>query len=59
MLRRAESYEEKDESKEELVFEKLKLNEETYKAIFDGEEIELTLKEFNILKKILLNFIQE
>ena len=43
----------KDESKEELVSEKLKLNEETYKAIFDGEEIELTLKEFNILKNLI------
>lgn len=53
VLRRAETYEEKDENKEELIFEKLKLNEETYKAIFDGEEIELTLKEFNILKNLI------
>ena len=53
VLRRAESVEEKDDSKKELVFEKLKLNEETYKAIFDGEEVELTLKEFNILKNLI------
>ncbi|MGL5614937.1 MAG: response regulator transcription factor [Sarcina sp.] len=54
VLRRAESTEEKESIEENnLVFEKLTLNEDTYKAEFDGEEIELTLKEFNILKNLI------
>ena len=39
-----------------LQFENITLNEDTYKALVDGEDIELTLKEFNILKLLILNF---
>ncbi|WP_317310939.1 response regulator transcription factor [Clostridium thermobutyricum] len=39
-----------------LQFENITLNEDTYKAFVDGEDIELTLKEFNILKLLILNF---
>ena len=39
-----------------LQFENIILNEDTYKALVDGEDIELTLKEFNILKLLILNF---
>lgn len=53
VLRRADNFEIENNEKKELVFEKLILNEDTYKAIFDGDEIELTLKEFNILKNLI------
>lgn len=39
----------------DLCFEELRLDLSRYKAYTSGEEIELTLKEFNILK-ILINF---
>ncbi|HCA5927869.1 TPA: response regulator transcription factor [Clostridioides difficile] len=41
-----------------IVFEKLKLDLNTYIAEIDGEPIELTLKEFNILKALIEKYPQ-
>ncbi|HEL6256356.1 response regulator transcription factor [Clostridioides difficile] len=41
-----------------IVFEKLKLDLNTYIAEIDGEPIELTLKEFNILKALIDKYPQ-
>ncbi len=40
------------------MFEKLKLNLNTYTIEIDEEEIELTLKEFNILKNLIEKYPQ-
>ena len=42
----------------ELTFEKIKLNLKTYSAEIDGKIIDLTLKEFNILKSLIENYPQ-
>lgn len=39
-----------------ISYRDLILNLETYKAYVDGEEIELTVKEFNILKLLIISF---
>lgn len=39
-----------------LKFEGLKLDLQTFKSYIDGEEIELTLKEFNILKLMISSY---
>jgi len=41
-----------------LVFEKLKLDLNTYEAEVDGNGVELTLKEFNILKDLIEKYPQ-
>ena len=41
-----------------LTFEKIKLNLKTYSAEIDGKIIDLTLKEFNILKSLIENYPQ-
>ena len=41
-----------------ITFEKLKLNLDTYSAEIDGDVIELTLKEFNILKELIEKYPQ-
>lgn len=41
-----------------LTFEKIKLNLKTYSAEIDGKIIDLTLKEFNILKSLSENYPQ-
>ncbi|WP_024621425.1 response regulator transcription factor [Metaclostridioides mangenotii] len=41
-----------------LVFEKLKLDLNTYEAEVDGNAVELTLKEFNILKDLIEKYPQ-
>ena len=41
-----------------LTFEKIKLNLKTYSAEIDGNIIDLTLKEFNILKSLIENYPQ-
>lgn len=41
---------------EVLSFEGLKLDLQTFKSYIDGEEIELTLKEFNILKLMISSY---
>ena len=41
-----------------LTFEKIKLNLKTYSAEIDGQIIDLTLKEFNILKSLIENYPQ-
>ena len=41
---------------EVLKFEGLKLDLQTFKSYIDGEEIELTLKEFNILKLMISSY---
>ncbi|WP_042273799.1 response regulator transcription factor [[Clostridium] dakarense] len=41
-----------------IVFEDLKLDLNTYSANIDGESIELTLKEFNILKTLIEKYPQ-
>ena len=41
-----------------IVFEKLKLNLNTYSVEIDNENIELTLKEFNIIKMLIEKFPQ-
>ena len=41
-----------------LTFEKIKLNLKTYSAEIDGKIIDLTLKEFNILKSLIENHPQ-
>ena len=41
-----------------LAFEKIKLNLKTYSAEIDGKIIDLTLKEFNILKSLIENYPQ-
>ncbi|MFR6016185.1 MAG: response regulator transcription factor [Paraclostridium sordellii] len=41
-----------------LTFEKLNLDLDTYQAYLDGNTIELTLKEFNILKTLIENYPQ-
>ena len=41
-----------------LEFEKLKLDVGTYQVFIDDEKIELTLKEFNILKVLIENYPQ-
>ena len=41
-----------------LTFEKIKLNLKTYSVEIDGEIIDLTLKEFNILKSLIENYPQ-
>lgn len=39
-----------------LIFDKLSLDNQTYKAFIDESEVELTLKEFNILKLLILSY---
>lgn len=47
----------KEESEDEILrFEGLKLELHTFKSYVDGEEIELTLKEFNILKLMISSY---
>lgn len=41
-----------------LTFEKIKLNLKTYSVEIDGKIIDLTLKEFNILKSLIENYPQ-
>lgn len=41
-----------------LTFEKIKLNLKTYSVEIEGEIIDLTLKEFNILKSLIENYPQ-
>jgi two-component system, OmpR family, response regulator VanR len=41
-----------------LTFEKLSLDLDTYQVLLDGKSIELTLKEFNILKTLIENYPQ-
>lgn len=41
-----------------LTFEKIELNLKTYSAEIDGKIIDLTLKEFNILKSLIENYPQ-
>ena len=41
-----------------LTFEKIKLNLKTYSAEIDGKIIDITLKEFNILKSLIENYPQ-
>ena len=54
VLRRA-----KNEKKESCIeFEKIKLNLKTYSVEIDGEVVDLTLKEFKILKSLIQNYPQ-
>jgi two-component system response regulator VanR len=53
LLRRKESVKVLTES---LEFEKLKLELSTFKGFVNGKEIELTLKEFNILKLMIQSY---
>lgn len=47
----------KEKSEDEVLkFEGLKLDLQTFKSYIDGEEIELTLKEFNILKLMISSY---
>lgn len=41
-----------------VIFEKLKLDLNTYTADVDGKQVELTLKEFNILKSLIEKYPQ-
>lgn len=52
VLRRSAKYNESNT----LTFEKLSLDLNTYQAFLDNEVIELTLKEFNILKTLIENY---
>lgn len=52
VLRRSAKYNESNI----LTFEKLSLDLNTYQAFLDNEVIELTLKEFNILKTLIENY---
>ncbi|MDM8129091.1 response regulator transcription factor [Paraclostridium benzoelyticum] len=52
VLRRSGKYNESNT----LSFEKLSLDLNTYQAFLDNEVIELTLKEFNILKALIENY---
>lgn len=52
VLRRSGKYNESNT----LTFEKLSLDLNTYQAFLDNELIELTLKEFNILKTLIENY---
>lgn len=52
VLRRSSKYSESNT----LSFEKLSLDLNTYQAFLDNEVIELTLKEFNILKTLIENY---
>lgn len=54
ILRRTKS----EETGSYLNFEKIKLNLKTYSAEIEGEIIDLTLKEFKILKSLIENFPQ-
>lgn len=54
VLRRSKSY----KNEEYLTFENLKLNLKTYTIDVDDEIIELTLKEFNILKTLIEKYPQ-
>ena len=53
VLRRSETLSSDNEDSNELVFETLKLDKDSYKVYVDGEECEFTLKEFNILKNLI------
>lgn len=53
VLRRCESSKKKENK---LEFENIILNKDTYKAFVDGEDAELTLKEFNILNLLIANY---
>lgn len=53
VLRRSETLSSDNEESNELVFETLKLDKDSYKVYVDGEECEFTLKEFNILKNLI------
>lgn len=46
---------EADKGKEELAFEKLRLNIAAHQASYDGEELALTKKEFDLLECLLRN----
>ncbi len=45
-----------DDNKAVFSFEELKLDEKLFKGYINNEEIELTLKEFNILKLLIQNY---
>ncbi|MGL4741825.1 MAG: response regulator transcription factor [Sarcina sp.] len=55
VLRRGASKKQEDEKSENemLSFEDLKIDKESYKVYLNDEEIEFTLKEFNILKNLM------
>lgn len=53
VLRRSETLSSDNEESNELIFETLKLDKDSYKVYVDGEECEFTLKEFNILKNLI------
>ncbi|WP_066868817.1 response regulator transcription factor [Clostridium mediterraneense] len=53
VLRRSETLSSDNEDSNELVFETLKLDKDSYKVYVDEEECEFTLKEFNILKNLI------
>ena len=53
VLRRSETLSSDIEDSNELVFETLKLDKDSYKVYVDGEDCEFTLKEFNILKNLI------
>lgn len=53
VLRRSETLSSDNEDSNELIFETLKLDKDSYKVYVDGEECEFTLKEFNILKNLI------
>lgn len=55
VLRRS-GIEEEEENNSIIKFKGLKLDLSTYKAYVDNEEIELTLKEFNILKFLMNSY---
>ncbi|MGL5414404.1 MAG: response regulator transcription factor [Clostridium sp.] len=52
VLRRSETV----VSSKKLEFGAVVLNDDTYKATVDGKDAELTLKEFNILKLLIINY---
>ncbi|MGL5415613.1 MAG: response regulator transcription factor [Clostridium sp.] len=47
---------ESHKKEEKLEFQNIVLNKDTYKAFVDGDDIELTLKEFNILSLLIANY---
>ena len=53
VLRRSETLSSDNEESNELIFETLKLDKDSYKVYVDNEECEFTLKEFNILKNLI------
>ena len=55
LLRRCNNTNE-DENEDVFLFEELKLDEKLFKGYIQNEEIELTLKEFNILKLLIQSY---